>query len=749
VDASRTAFFCTTCGQQLKIVDGAVVLDARPRTPSVDARVGTTVAGRYKLLRVLGSGGMGAVYAAEQTNLGREVAVKLIKKSLVDEPGVIERFILEAKSVARLNHPNIITLHDFGEDVDGSLYICMELVQGVSLRDRMKNGPIPWAHAARIAGELCEALAAVHAKNILHRDLKPENVMLADVRGKELVKLLDFGIAKLDEHSSTVTHHLVGTPGYLAPEIHDGVKHARGDLYALGVVLFEMLTGRAPFYAQSVMALMMKHVVEPVPTMASVAPNVDLGPPALSALVMSLLAKRAEDRPVDADAVRAILSDIVAQQSSASTPLTAGAATETMPSLQTPKPGTPATPVNPGASQVQVRDYMLWTKHVTDRALAQFLDSVGPGTVVTLWVDGVKGEYEKMRDRPQGATPGLKPIGATLSQWKTLYPARQHEYVSISRSAPSDSSARRTPPPAGPGVVVHGTYRLIEELLGAKEKYDAEQGDYALDVYRVFVAEQMTLGRQVVLKLFEKRGLLAEVDLRTAIDDVKRIGALQQRNIVRILDSGFDDDGSLYVASELVMGDSLDQLLVKGALPVSTSIAIARGIADALAAAHVEGVVHAGLVPAGITVVRRTGDVTPMILDFGVAESVRAQVAKLKLDALKRKLVTAHPVGYSAPERHAGTVAASGDLYALGCILYEMLTGQPLFKAPTALAVVTRHALDAPPRLAEPPAHASAAVWDGLDAVLASLLRKDPQERPRDAALVAGQLRALAEISSV
>ncbi|MGL4552996.1 MAG: serine/threonine-protein kinase, partial [Gemmataceae bacterium] len=201
----------------------------------------------YEVLGLIGQGGMGAVYKARQTKLDRLVAIKVLPPAVAAEPGFAERFAREARTLARLNHPNIVAVHDFG-DAGGVFYLVMEFVEGVNLRQAMAGGGMPPARALRVVADLCEALHYAHRTGVVHRDIKPENVLL-DLQGR--VKVADFGLAKLTGPASTRLTgpaQAMGTPHYMAPEQWErpaDVDH-RADIFSLGVLSYELLTGQLP-----------------------------------------------------------------------------------------------------------------------------------------------------------------------------------------------------------------------------------------------------------------------------------------------------------------------------------------------------------------------------------------------------------------------------------------------------------------------------------------------------------------------
>jgi tetratricopeptide (TPR) repeat protein len=272
--------------------------------------IGTTLLDRYAIESLLGEGGMGAVYRGRDTRLQRAVAVKVLRGELENEAQ--ERLLREARSSAALNHPGIVTVFDSGE-ARGVPFVVMELVEGGSLRDR---GALTLAQALDVAGQLCDALEHAHEHGVVHRDLKPENVLVAGHEPRLTVKLADLGLA-LGRGGSRMTRSgaFLGTPSYMSPEqALGGVVDGRADLYALGVMLYELAVGRLPFPGDDALAVISQHLHAPV-----VPPSTYRGdlPPALDALILKLMAKLPDDRPVNAAEVREALAAITPSSSDA------------------------------------------------------------------------------------------------------------------------------------------------------------------------------------------------------------------------------------------------------------------------------------------------------------------------------------------------------------------------------------------------------------------------------------------------
>jgi serine/threonine protein kinase len=310
---------CPVCltdyGDQQSVcpTDGAQLLQPYGWAP------GTIIRGRYRILSAIGQGGMGIVYKAQHIALEEVRALKVMSPQLASDPKFLRRFHQEAKVARGLKHPNLVHVDDLEQAEDGSLFIAMEYVEGVSLRELLRTSPggLPAPRTLRIIRSIAGGLEYAHAGGLVHRDIKPENILIArNARGQDEPKILDFGIVALKESTGTVSSRPLLTTAYAAPEQWRGVPgnqlDGRTDLYALGVMFFEMLTGAPPFEASTIEQWMFAHLTQPPPAPSSRLPEL-AAIAGLDDLVLRLMAKTPEERPADAGVLLREISTIEAQ----------------------------------------------------------------------------------------------------------------------------------------------------------------------------------------------------------------------------------------------------------------------------------------------------------------------------------------------------------------------------------------------------------------------------------------------------
>jgi len=287
--------------------------------------VGTTLGDRYRIDALIGEGGMGRVYSAEHVLMRKRLAIKVLHRELTTMPEVVARFEREAMAAANIDHPNVAAATDFGKLPDGAVFLVLEYVQGKSLRDEIAGGPIAAERALHITRQIASGLGSAHALDIVHRDLKPENVMLVEKGGDpDFVKVLDFGIAKVPigevPHPTSTPAHtpitkagmVFGTPEYMAPEQALGqTVDGRADLYALGVILYEMLSGSRPFSSQSQVGILGQQLSKSPPNISDRAPGIAV-PPAVEAVAMKLLQRESSERYGTASEVVDVINRLLA-----------------------------------------------------------------------------------------------------------------------------------------------------------------------------------------------------------------------------------------------------------------------------------------------------------------------------------------------------------------------------------------------------------------------------------------------------
>ncbi len=408
-----------------------------------DPLIGATLGGLYRVERLIGVGGMGRVYQATHTLLGKAFAVKVLPEGRADKPDATERFLREARSASKVENEHIVKVVNVDRDGEHRLFIVMELLEGENLADMLDRGPLPLEQAMRIATQTGNALQAAHDAGIVHRDLKPENIFIVQKNGNDFVKVLDFGISKIKnpEHGDpklTATDQIVGTPLYISPELARGIATVdhRSDIYALGVIVYEMLTGTPPFTGQNHFQLLYKHGNEAPdpPSQRSKKANI---PAHVELAVLRALEKDPKDRYANMDDFCAALRGptVPPRARTFGVPLLAAAVVAMLAFVLWPKPGGESTnaPALPDASVAPEVDPQPNPSAVTEMSDAS-VDFAEPEVLVEL-------DEVQLDSRPQGAFVAIN--GARKGKTPLNVELVRGEQVTVRFSLPGYMSERR------------------------------------------------------------------------------------------------------------------------------------------------------------------------------------------------------------------------------------------------------------------------------------------------------------------
>ncbi|MBV9947857.1 MAG: serine/threonine protein kinase [Myxococcales bacterium] len=669
--------------------------------------------GRRVLLKLTARGGMGDVYLASTTGIEgaeRPCIVKAVRRDHAQDASFLARFLDEARVQAQLHHPGVAQVLEAANDDEGEPYTVIEYVEGRSLSDvrqrAIQTGArIGWADATAIAIEVAQALAHVHERagadgaplGIVHRDLSPQNVMIG-FAGE--VKLIDFGTARgHNRRSHTVAGVVFAKPGYVAPEVaRQQVGDGRIDLYALGIILWELCAGRRFLTSDP-----QRHLDDVaagtvvVPPVAATAG----APAALDEVIARLTRNDPDERYARASLAVPGLARLLA-----SAPTAAGA-----------ERGVRA--------RVAALMGRLWPCEPA-RSRAEFARLLREAREVLRREDGDRSDRGEGNGRA-AAAPDFS------------------DRVDVAAQGDRREGERT---PSGPGPRLQGTpYRLVRVI-----------GKGASGV--VWEAEHVELGRRVALKVLATEHAASPVALTRFRREARALASLSHPNLVETLDFGRALDGRVFLAMELLEGETLEEHLraqALGALGAGEATRIAVEACDALAAAHAAGLVHRDLKPENLMLTR---DGAVKLLDFGIAMSVpdhgrdggggRSRTTdEGPCDGRGGRGGQAFAIfgtpEYMAPEQVSGEpVDARTDVYALGCVLYQMLTGSAPFEGPSSVVVMGRQVRDPPrpPRARAPECGIPAA----LEEVVMRALEKDPARRFASAKAMRAALVATARL---
>jgi serine/threonine protein kinase/Tol biopolymer transport system component len=668
---------------------------------------------------------MGAVYSAHHLGIDRHVAVKILQPNVaLGDDRVLGLFEREAKLTGRLLHENIAIVMDAGRTPDGIAYIVMEWLEGRTLEEELSaHGPLSFSRTADILRQVAAALDAAHARQIIHRDLKPSNVMLTQrPDGREQVKVLDFGIGKvISETTASPVSAVMGTPHYASPEQLrlGGRIDGRADLYSLGVMLYQMLTGALPFDATSVQGLIQQQLTALPPPIRKLRPE---APAAVEQLVSRMLAKDPEQRPARASD----LLGLIAHAFKAAAESEVGSAQPAIKGESQPRPAE--------EEAVEERSAALLDQALSAaRAEPTLIDHPPPaeseGHAPALAAAPQWQQIDQLLEAALELTPAER--AAFLDQACAADEVLRREVESLLAAHEQAGSFIETPPDelaaamladGQAGAMVGrtlGHYRL-RSLLGA-----GGMGE-------VYLAEDTRLGRKVALKLLPKEFTQDRERVRRFQQEARAASALSHPNILTIFEIGQIDDLH-FIAAEFIDGQTLRQRMMSAPLRLREVLEVAVQVASALSAAHEAGIVHRDIKPENV-MLRRDGYVK--VLDFGLAkliEPIRADAATIAGSELSaRAQVSTDPgkaVGtprYMSPEQiRAQEVDGRSDIFSLGVLLYELVAGRAPFEGATPLEVIAAILnTEAPPL-----ERYSREVPAELERIVTKALQKDCEER--------------------
>ncbi|MBL0213030.1 MAG: protein kinase [Myxococcales bacterium] len=654
---------------------------------------GTLVAGKYRVERVIGRGGMGLVVEAIHLHLGTRVALKFLATEMAADPTAIARFRREAQASAHLKSEHICRVSDFGVD-DGLPYIVMELLTGTDLARLSKVRVLDVSTAALYIAQACTGLAEAHAAGIIHRDLKPGNLFLirrAD--GTPLVKVLDFGVAKAptgeNEVRLTGTSNVVGSPGFMSPEQFRSSKSvdARTDVWSLGVILYKLVSGRLPFKADNFAEFALAITRDEPPALPEV-------PPAFFAVIAKCLEKDPAKRYQDVGALGAALSRF---------------ASGARPSAQ--QMSVPDAPVDDPVSGIGGLDG-------PDSAMStRVLGSAAPAPVA------------RAAPAPAVATPTAASAKQTILGVATAADLKAPPAMQPSPTASSAAITGANPQPTVAGTAVGlGAPRYVP---GGELPSGTHVGEYVIDkkigeggMGVVYSATHPLIGKRAAIKVIAVDLGADPVVVQRFVQEARSVNQIGHPNIVDVFAFGTLPDGRNYFVMEYLQGESLRARLSRTFLTIADAVQILDEIAGALEAAHGSQIVHRDLKPDNVFLSSvRGGFIHVKLLDFGIAKLVAGDGGVAKTST---GMIMGTP-GYLSPEQARGrNVDHRTDIYALGVMMFEMITGRMPFMAESPMDIVLMHISSPPPR----PSEFKPDIPLLLEKLLLEMLDKDPDRRP-------------------
>jgi serine/threonine protein kinase/formylglycine-generating enzyme required for sulfatase activity len=683
--------------------------DRKPATAPLDL---PEQFGRYRLIKRLGQGGMGSVYLAEDTQLQRRVALKVARDSAVEGSEMRRRLLAEARAAATLDHPYLCPVFDAGE-VDGRLYLTMAYIEGQSLAEMAGGKSLPPRQVAALVGKLALALQEAHAKGVVHRDLKPSNVMIKATGARREPVIVDFGLAYRDnpnESRISTDGRIMGTLAWMAPEQIRGELKEIGpacDIYALGVILYELLTGRLPFSGLDLAVIAQILTQEPLPP-STFRPDLD---PRLEAICLKAMAKTMTNRYASMADLAAVLTDFLRSPSATAT------------AASSPSPSAAASSTPPAGTDTLV-DRLLErvaevpaSVHPSD----QTLRSYGLGKLDDRSAEAVNEHLMECSD--------CRKRVAEMSADSFLQRVRDAQKPS-GKSTSGQSQAGGTRTDKSTGTWTSSSGDSLPPELAALPGYEIKRklGQGGMGV--VYLAHNRMMGRDEVLKVMGQHLMGYPGALERFMREIRSVARLHHSNIVTAYHAT-QIGQSLLFAMEYVDGHDLSELVkTKGRLPVAQACLFTYQAALGLQHAHEEGLIHRDLKPNNLILSRKGEKATVKILDFGLAKAAREGI-EAELSSSGPSLTGPNAAlgtpAYMAPEQitDAATVDIRADIYSLGGTLYFLLTGRPPFLAKTQYELFQAHIS----RIPDPLNLVRPDVPQQLAALVAKMLAKDPAER--------------------
>jgi len=664
---------------------------------------GTVVAGKYRVERIIGRGGMGLVVEATHLGLGHRVALKFLAEEMASDQTALARFRREGQAAAQLKSEHICRVFDVG--VEGKTpFIVMELLSGTDLARLSKVRALDVPTAALYVRHACLGLADAHAAKIVHRDLKPGNLFVTRrADGSALIKVLDFGVAKAPEESDiklTGTSNVVGSPGFMSPEQFRSSKSVDGrtDIWSLGVILYKLVSGRLPFKADSFAEFALAITRDAVPPLPEASPEFE-------AVIAKCLEKDPAKRYPDVLALAEALAPFAAQArgSAPTIPVDAPAGDEVMSGVGSLPDsgmhtllGTPQRlPALPAKPQVTAP-----AKPAGVAAAKQTMLGVSQAGVKPVVHSPVPVQLP-LPAPPPTVAPGVSPL---------MKPTAVETAVPNPGTMPGTVAPRFVPVGELPPGTVVGEYKI-----------DAKIGEGGMGI--VYSATHPLIGKRAAIKVISAELGTDPVLVQRFVQEARSVNQIGHPNIVDVFAFGKLPDGRNYFVMEYLQGESLRARLTRTFMSTSDTIQILDEIAGALEAAHEKGIVHRDLKPDNVYLASVRGNfIIVKLLDFGIAKLVtEGGIAKTNTGEMMGT------PGYLSPEQARGkNVDYRTDIYALGCMMYEMITGRVPFQGESPMDIVMMH-ITTPP---EKPSTYKPDIPPLLEQVILQMLDKDPNQRP-------------------